>query len=46
MRLLLVDDEKDFVKAYKEILEKNHYIVDVAYDGEEALKYINYEHFN
>ena len=46
MRLLLVDDEKDFVKAYKEILEKNHYIVDVAYDGEEALKYINYEHFD
>ena len=46
MRLLLVDDEKDFVKALKEILETNHYIVDVAYDGEEALKYINYEHFD
>ena len=46
MRLLLVDDEKDFVKAYKEILEANHYIVDVAYDGEEALNYINYEHFD
>lgn len=41
MRLLLVDDEKDFVKALKEILESNCYTVEVAFDGEEALAYVS-----
>lgn len=39
MHLLLVDDEKDFVKALKEILENNCYTVETAFDGEEALSY-------
>lgn len=34
MRLLLVEDEKRLSDALVEILEDNHYSVDVAYDGE------------
>ena len=46
MRILLVDDEKNFVKALKEILEDNHYTVECVYDGQEALDYIHYESFD
>ncbi len=46
MHLLLVDDEKDFVKALKEILESNCYTVETAFDGQEALDYISNAHFD
>lgn len=39
MRLLLVEDERDLSNAIKQVLELNNYIVDTAYDGEEALLY-------
>lgn len=39
MRLLLVEDERVLSDAIKQILEFNHYDVDTAYDGEEALYY-------
>lgn len=40
MRLLLAEDEKSLSKAITAILKKNNYTVDAAYDGEEALEYI------
>ncbi|MBQ8526422.1 MAG: response regulator transcription factor [Clostridia bacterium] len=38
MKILVVDDEKVIVKAIKFNLERDGYTVEVAYDGEEALK--------
>ncbi len=46
MHLLLVDDEKDFVKALKVILENNCYTVETAFDGEEALSYVSGNQFD
>ena len=37
-RVLLVDDEKDFVEVLRTRLESNNYEVITAYDGEEALE--------
>lgn len=37
-RVLLVDDEKDFVEVVTTRLESNNYEVISAYDGEEALQ--------
>lgn len=38
MKILVVDDEKVIVKAMKFNFEREGYIVEVAYDGEEALR--------
>jgi DNA-binding response OmpR family regulator len=38
MRLLLVEDEKQLAEALAQILEKNNYIVDTAFDGEKGLE--------
>ncbi len=46
MRILLVDDEKSFVQALKEILVQNRYTVECAYDGEEALEFLRNEKFD
>jgi len=40
MKLLVAEDEKTLAKAIKAILVKEHYLVDVANDGREALDYI------
>lgn len=40
MRLLLAEDEKALSKALATILERNHYSVDAAFDGQEALDYL------
>lgn len=40
MRLLLAEDEKALSKALATILERNHYSVDAACDGQEALDYL------
>ncbi len=37
MRILVIDDEKDLVKALKQLLTAEKYIVDAAYDGETGL---------
>ncbi|MDD3839322.1 MAG: response regulator transcription factor [Clostridia bacterium] len=37
MRILLVEDEKQLSESLTQILNKNNYIVDTAYDGEEGL---------
>ncbi len=40
MKLLVVEDNQELNNTIKEILEINHYLVDSAYDGDEALDYI------
>jgi len=37
-RILVVDDDPDFVEAVKTVIEKGGYEVDVAYDGKEGLE--------
>ena len=34
MRLLLAEDERPLSKAITAILERNHYTVDTAFDGQ------------
>jgi DNA-binding response OmpR family regulator len=38
MRVLVIEDEKDLADALAKGLERQGYAVDVAYDGEEALR--------
>ncbi len=40
MRILIADDEKDFVEMLKERLKLGGHLVDVAYNGKEALDLI------
>lgn len=40
MRLLYAEDERSLARAVSAILVKNHYAVDVVYDGESALDYL------
>lgn len=42
-KILLVDDEVDFVDVVRTRLEANNYEVRVAYDGEEALEKVEKE---
>ncbi len=43
MRILLVEDEKTLANAILEGLKENYFVVDVAYDGEDALSKIEVE---
>ena len=38
IKILLVDDEKEFVRATKRLLELSHHRVEVAYDGQKGLR--------
>ncbi|MBR0161163.1 MAG: response regulator, partial [Oscillospiraceae bacterium] len=40
MRLLYAEDEKSLARAVSTILVKNNYAVDVVYDGQTALDYL------
>ncbi|MBQ4382208.1 MAG: response regulator transcription factor [Oscillospiraceae bacterium] len=46
MKLLLAEDEKSLARAVKAILEKNNFLVDVVYDGREALDYLLTEDYD
>ena len=37
-KILLIDDDSDFVEATKMVLESNHFIVSVADNGEKGLR--------
>ncbi|MEG6612057.1 response regulator transcription factor [Pseudoclostridium thermosuccinogenes] len=39
MRILMVEDEKYMAEAVAQVLKKNNYSVDLAYDGEDGLDY-------
>lgn len=45
-RILIVDDEENLVKGIKYNLELDNYSVDVAYDGEEAIRKIGENIYN
>ncbi len=46
MRLLYAEDEKSLARAVSTILVKNNYSVDVVYDGESALDYLETENYD
>ena len=46
MRLLLAEDEKSLSKVLTAILERNNYSVDAAYDGQEALDYLETDNYD
>lgn len=46
MRLLLAEDEQALSKALTAILERNNYSVDTAYDGQEALDYLEADNYD
>lgn len=46
MRLLLAEDEQALSKALTTILERNNYSVDTAYDGQEALEYLETDNYD
>jgi len=46
IRVLMVDDEKRMVELVKLYLEKEGYVVDEAYDGQQALDMINKTKYN
>lgn len=46
MRLLLCEDEKELSNALAKILKHYNYSVDVVYDGEEALEYIENDNYD
>lgn len=46
MRILLAEDETSLSKALAAILEHSNYSVDVVFDGEEALYYIESENYD
>lgn len=46
MRLLLCEDEKHLSKALVKILKHYNYSVDAAYDGQEALEYLEAENYD
>ena len=40
VKLLLAEDEHSLSRALTAILQRNHYLVDAVYDGQEALDYL------
>ena len=45
-RLLVVDDEPAIIKGLKFSLERDGYIIEEAYDGQEAVDKFNAENFD
>ena len=46
MRLLYAEDERSLARAVSTILRKNNYSVDVVYDGQSALDYLETENYD
>jgi DNA-binding response OmpR family regulator len=46
MRLLFAEDDRDLSAAVKALLERNGYLVDAVYDGEEAVEYAGAETYD
>lgn len=46
MRILICEDEIDLADGLSTILKGNKYSVDVVYDGEEALNYLEAENYD
>jgi two-component system, OmpR family, response regulator ArlR len=46
MKILLADDEKDFVQALSQMLKSNNYSVDCVYNGQDAYDYAMYTQYD
>ena len=46
MRLLLAEDERELSNALAAILKHNNYSIDVVYDGQDALDYLETENYD
>ena len=46
MRLLFAEDDRDLSAAVKALLERNGYLVDAVYDGDEAISYAEAENYD
>ena len=46
MKLLLAEDEIQLSKALVAVLRHHSYTVDAVYDGQEALDYLDNEHYD
>lgn len=46
MKILVVEDDKDISSAICRVLKHNNYLTDSAYDGEEALNYLDYDEYD
>lgn len=46
MRLLFAEDDRDLSEAVKTLLERNGYLVDAVYDGEEAVSWAEAESYD
>lgn len=46
MRVLIAEDETELARGLKYLLEKESFMVELAYDGEEAIDYIDVEAFD
>ncbi|MGC8868833.1 MAG: response regulator transcription factor [Sulfurihydrogenibium sp.] len=46
MKILVVEDEKRLGKLIKKGLEEENYLVDLVYDGEEALNYLSTQNYD
>jgi DNA-binding response OmpR family regulator len=46
MRLLLAEDERELADALVVILKHNHYSVDAVYNGQDALDYLEGQHYD
>ena len=46
MKILVVEDEKEISNAICRVLKHNNYLTDSAYDGVEALGYLEYDEYD
>jgi len=46
IKILLVDDDKDFCKIVSDVLKEEGYVVKIAYDGESALNKLKDEKYH
>ena len=46
MKILFAEDDRDLSTAVKTLLERNGYLVDTVYDGQEALEYAEAESYD
>ena len=46
LRILVVDDEKDYCEVLKMILENNGYVVETCFNGKEALDILEERSFD
>lgn len=46
MKILFIEDEKEFARSLKRLLELNHYLVDLAYDGERGLELLKKKEYD